>query len=108
MAYLKSKVPPRSKEEKTAEYYYGEAIKFSRQDFDAKIEFANLLVDSSKSKALKLLEEAEKIQVALGNEVKPELLNNIAVLYLDNEESEVCQLKLEKCLTKLGQMIPEN
>jgi hypothetical protein len=37
MAYLKSKVPPKGKEEKGSEYYYTEAIRFNRNDFDSKI-----------------------------------------------------------------------
>lgn len=73
MAYLKSKIPPRQKDEKNAEYYYAEAIRFNRHDFDSKIEFANLLVESNKHKALKMLEDAEKIQLTIGNEIKPEL-----------------------------------
>ena len=81
MGYLKSKIPGR-RDEKNADYYYTEAIKFNKYDFDSKIEYANVLVEGSKLKALKLLEEAEKIQLTFGQEVKPELLNNIAVFYL--------------------------
>lgn len=44
MAYLKSKIPPKGKEEKGAEYYYVEALKYNRQDYESKIEYANLLV----------------------------------------------------------------
>ena len=43
MGYLKSKIPPRSKDEKGAEHYYGEALKFNRKDFESKIEYASIL-----------------------------------------------------------------
>jgi len=83
LGYLKSKVP-RVKEDRAPEEYYSEALKFNRLDFESKIEYANLLVENNKLKALRLLEEAEKIQMTLGNEPRPELLNNISVLHLEN------------------------
>jgi hypothetical protein len=54
MGYLKSKVP-RAKEDRPPEEYYSEALKFNRLDFESKIEYANLLVESSKLRALRLL-----------------------------------------------------
>jgi hypothetical protein len=33
MGYLKSKIPPKNKEDKGAEHYYGEALKFNRKEF---------------------------------------------------------------------------
>jgi RNA polymerase-associated protein CTR9 len=109
MAYLKAKVGSsgKQKDERTAEHYYSEAIKFNRHDFEAKIEYANILVDVSKLRALRLLEEAEKIQLTLGNEIRPELLNNIAVLHLENEEHDICQRKLKACLSSLEAICPE-
>ncbi len=58
MGYLKSKIPPKNKEDKGAEHYYNEALKFNRRDFESKIEFASILVEACKAKALRQLEEA--------------------------------------------------
>jgi hypothetical protein len=33
MGYLKSKIPPKNKEDRGSEYYYAEALKFNRKDF---------------------------------------------------------------------------
>lgn len=82
MAYLKSKIPQKTKEEKTAEEYYVSALTYNKNDFEVKIEYSNILLDINKAKALKQLEETLKIHQHLGISIRYELLNNIAVLKL--------------------------
>lgn len=108
MAYLKSKVPPRKNDEKGPEHYYGEALKFNRHDFEAKIEFTNILVETSKHKALRQLEDAAKIHHGSSGRSKPELLNNIAVLQIDNGQYEEAEKNFVECLGLIDSSNPDN
>ena len=61
LAYLKSKIPSTTDDEKSCEQIYNEAIAYNKNDIDVKIELANQILETKKARALRLLLSVFKI-----------------------------------------------